>query len=164
MRLTMGKRQRALNTASECAGMRLTTRSKLFGQEIWIIVELLVEKHNSVAVFSFGSRARGDLKPWSIYDLSIIADLNEQYLDKIRDMLSALNEVDLPVEPHSFTLIEALDMLSKGNSLILNALMECLVPYSRLEFNLLVEKFNEMIEKGSERTETSIILPRDNVE
>jgi len=74
MKLTMGKRQRASNTASECAGMRLTTRSKLFGQEIWIIVELLVEKHNSVAVFSFGSRARGDFKPWSIYDLSIIAD------------------------------------------------------------------------------------------
>lgn|GEM_PF-5902549 len=29
---------------------------------------------------------------------------------------------------------------------------------------MLVEKFNEMIGKGSERTETSIILPRDNVE
>jgi len=82
--------------------MRLTTRSKLFGQEIWIIVDLLVEKYNSVAVFSFGSRARGDLKPWSIYDLSIIADLNEQYLDRIRDMLSALNEVDLQLKASPF--------------------------------------------------------------
>lgn len=85
-------------------------------------------------------------------------------MDRIGDILSALNEVGLPVEPHPYTLSEALNMLSKGNPLILNALMEGLILYSRREFNLLVEKFNEMIEKGLRRTETSFILPRDNIE
>lgn len=52
-------------------------RNKLFGQEIWKIVELLKKKYNLVAVILFGSRARGDFKPWSDYDLLIIADFTE---------------------------------------------------------------------------------------
>jgi len=51
------------------------------------------------AAIFFGSRARGDHGPWSDYDLLLIGDFNEPYLDRLKTLLD-----DLPLkdEDHVF--------------------------------------------------------------
>lgn len=59
------------------------------------------------AIILFGSRARGDYLPWSDYDLLVLADFNEPYLDRIKILLNLLSDIPIPIEPHPYTLGEA---------------------------------------------------------
>ena len=47
--------------------------------------------------------------------------------------MEALSCTHLPIEPHLYTLIEALSMLSKGNPLIVDALSEGIILYKTSE-------------------------------
>ncbi|MDK6028312.1 nucleotidyltransferase domain-containing protein [Ignisphaera sp. 4213-co] len=132
---------------------------KLFTNELRKVVSILVEKYRPIAIVLFGSRARGDYKPWSDYDILIIADFDRPYLERIGDILEVLSDIELPIEPHPYTLEEALKMLSKGNPVIVDALSEGMVLYKSPDFEKLVNKFNEMLKKGLKRTNTSIIVP-----
>jgi hypothetical protein len=78
-------------------------------------VKQLANRYRLYGVVLSGSRARGDYKPWSGYDLLIIGAFEEPYLERLAKILGALKDTSLPVEPHPYTLGEALDMLSKGN-------------------------------------------------
>ena len=122
-------------------------------------VDILVSKYEPVAIILFGSRARGDYKPWSDYDLLIIARFDKNYLDRIGEILTALSEIKIPVEPHPYTLEEALEMLNKGNPMIIDALSEGVVLYRTRELEKLVNRLNEMIRRGLRKTYTSIIIP-----
>ena len=62
----------------------------------------------------FGSRARGDWKPWSDYDLLIIADFKEDYMKRIPKILDLLSDIPAHLEPHPYTPEEAKELLSKG--------------------------------------------------
>ena len=81
-------------------------------------------------VILFGSRSRGDWGSWSGYDLLIIAEFSEKYLDRVKSILECLKDVRLPIEPHPYTLSEALDMLRRGNPAVVDALEEGRVLYA----------------------------------
>ncbi len=124
------------------------------------VVRRLVVKANAKVVILFGSRARGNWGPWSDYDLLIIGEFKEKYLDRVGKILELIEDIPLPVEPHPYTLEEALDMLRKGNPLIVDALEEGKILYADKNYlDKLLQLYNELKRRGLSRSETSIILP-----
>ena len=107
----------------------------------------------------FGSRSRGDWKPWSDYDLLIIADFEEGYMERIPKILELLSDIPAHVEPHPYTIEEAKAMLRRGNPIIVDALEEGKVLYSTPELEELIEEYRRLKEAGLRRTKTSIVLP-----
>jgi predicted nucleotidyltransferase len=97
-------------------------------------VKQLANRYRLYGVVFSGSRARGDYKPWSGYDLLVIGAFEEPYLERLAKILGALKDTSLPVEPHPYTLGEALDMLSKGNPHIVS---EGVVLFKTPEFEAL---------------------------
>jgi predicted nucleotidyltransferase len=68
-------------------------------RELSSVVECLKRRFNLYAIILFGSRARGNYKPWSDYDLLIIGDFNKPHLDRLREVLETLSCTSLPIEP-----------------------------------------------------------------
>ncbi|MEM1668478.1 MAG: nucleotidyltransferase domain-containing protein [Thermofilaceae archaeon] len=124
----------------------------------------MVEKITSVlkvdAIVLFGSRARGDYKPWSDYDILVLADFEEKYLDRIGRIFEITKDLTLNIEPHPYTLEEAIEMLKKGNPIIVDALSEGVVLYASERFSRLVEVYRELVKRGLRKTETSVIVPQ----
>lgn len=126
------------------------------------VIDKLVKILKARVIILFGSRARGDWGPWSDYDLLIIADFREKYLDRIARVLEVLNDVPLPIEPHPYTLEEALNMLRRGCPTIVDALEEGKVLYAEERcLRKLIEVLSELKKRGLRRSETSIVLPSD---
>ncbi|NHV98961.1 MAG: nucleotidyltransferase domain-containing protein [Thaumarchaeota archaeon] len=123
------------------------------------VVKKLASRYRLTAVILFGSHARGDWGPWSDYDLLIIGDFEEKYVDRIGEILDLLSDIRIPVEPHPYTLQEALQMLGEGNPLIVDAIEEGRVLYRSEDYDRLLEAFRRLREKGMRRSNTSIILP-----
>ncbi len=123
------------------------------------VVKRLVEKLDVKAVILFGSRARGDWTPGSDYDLLIIADFRERYLDRIKMILDMLEDIPLAIEPHPYTPDEALSMLRKGNPIIVDALEEGKILYSTKELEEIIEEYRRLKERGLKRTDTTIVVP-----
>jgi len=123
------------------------------------IVKRLRERFRVHAVILFGSRARGDFKPWSDYDILVIADFREKYLDRIGVILEVLSDVELNIEPHLYTLEEVKDMLRKGSPMMVDALSEGKVLYGDREFEEVRALYEDLVRRGLRRTETSIIVP-----
>lgn len=123
------------------------------------VVKKLASRYRLTAVILFGSHARGDWGPWSDYDLLIIGDFEEKYVDRIGEILELLSDIRIPVEPHPYTLQEALQMLGEGNPLIVDAIEEGRVLYRSEDYDRLLEAFRRLREKGMRRSNTSIILP-----
>lgn len=123
------------------------------------VVKKLASRYRLTAIILFGSHARGDWGPWSDYDLLIIGDFEEKYVDRIGEILELLSDIRIPVEPHPYTLQEALQMLGEGNPLIVDAIEEGRVLYRSEDYDRLLEAFRRLREKGMRRSNTSIILP-----
>ncbi len=123
-------------------------------------VEKPVDAMRAKVVILFGSRVRGDWGPWSDFDLLIIAGFEERYLDRIGRILEIFSDVPLPIEPHPYTLEEALDMLRRGCPTIIDALEEGKILYTEEScLGKLIEALNELKRRGLKRSETSILLP-----
>lgn len=127
--------------------------------ELSRVVKILSECFRLHVVILFGSRARGDFKPWSDYDLLIVAEFEEKYVDRIRTILELLGDIELNIEPHPYTLREAIEMLKRGNPIIVNAISEGIVLYRGEGYSALEELYRKLIEKGLRRDKTSIIIP-----
>jgi len=123
-------------------------------------VEKLVEKMRIFAIILFGSRVRGDWGPWSDYDILVVGEFEEPYLERIGRILEILSEISLPIEPHPYTLDEIKEMLLKGNPLVVDALEEGRPLYVTERFREVEELFWELKRKGLRRSSTSIILPK----
>lgn len=123
------------------------------------MVDTLKSNLKVYAVVLVGSRARGDYKPWSDYDIVIIAEFKEKYLDRMKRILDLLGDIKLNIEPHPYTLSEAFEMLKKCNPLIVEAVSEGVVLYRTKEFEELVEVYRRLVDRGLRRTNTSIIIP-----
>ncbi len=126
---------------------------------LYKVVEKLKSKFDIIAIILFGSYARGDWGPWSDYDLLIIGDFNIDYLDRIRKILELVDDIPLPIEPHPYTLDEAMKLLKKGTPSIVDALEEGKVLYCDDRFKALEKLYKELKRKGMRRTSTSIIIP-----
>ncbi len=111
------------------------------------------------AIILFGSRARGDWGPWSDYDILVVAEFKEKYLDRIARVLELLSDLPVGVEPHPYTFREAMGMLFRGNPIIVDALEEGIVLYEGPRFKALLDAYMELKKKGLTRTRTSIKLP-----
>ncbi|MBS7655812.1 nucleotidyltransferase domain-containing protein [Candidatus Bathyarchaeota archaeon] len=122
-------------------------------------VEKIKSEYKVVAVLIFGSRARGDFKPWSDYDLLVIADFKERYLDRITNLLEVISDVELNIELHPYTLDEAVEMLRKGNPMLVDALSEGVILYQNEDFNILRSTYKELVKRGLKKTNTTVIVP-----
>lgn len=122
-------------------------------------VRRITSRYRVEAIVLFGSRARGNHRPWSDYDLLVVADFEEKYLDRFLRIYELTDDLGLNIEPHPYTMNEALEMLRKGNPIIVDALSEGVVLYAGNRFEELLRLYRELVEKGLRRTETSIILP-----
>lgn len=128
-------------------------------EELKRVIGKITSNLRVYAVILAGSRARGDYKPWSDYDLVVIADFKEKYLDRIKSILEIVGDTWLSIEPHPYTLEETKEMLRKGNPLIVDAVAEGVVLYKTEELEELVKLYKELVSKGLWRTETSYIVP-----
>ncbi|MEM1747987.1 MAG: nucleotidyltransferase domain-containing protein [Sulfolobales archaeon] len=135
------------------------SKTYLGSEELSEVVKRILSSFKVYAVILFGSRARGDYKPWSDYDILIIADFRERYLDRIGNILELAGNININIEPHPYTLNEAIEMLKKGNPIIIDALSEGIILYSREEFNELLKLYEELLRKGLKKSETSVIIP-----
>lgn len=124
------------------------------------VVKRLISKVGVKVVILFGSRARGDWLPWSDYDLLIIADFKEKYLDRIKSVLEAIGDIPIDIEPHPYTLNEAITLLRRGVPTIVDALEEGKVLYAEEEeLSKLMDIYKKLKMRGLRRTETTIIVP-----
>ena len=130
--------------------------------QLKLVIDALKKRYDLIAVILFGSRARKDHKPWSDYDLLIIADFESPYLERISEVLEVLKDIRLPIEPHPYTLEEAINMLKRGNPTIYDALDEGIVLYETDKFQQLKKLFIELKRRGMKRTEISIIIPQED--
>jgi len=123
------------------------------------VVNVLIKNFDPCALILFGSRARGDNTPWSDYDILIIANFKSSYLDRIGEILEALDRVKPFIEPHPYTLNEAINMLKRGNAIIFDALDEGIILYEDYRCSELRILFMNLKKKGMRRTKTTIIVP-----
>ena len=121
-------------------------QEKLSLDRLKVAVEKLREHYDVHAVILFGSRARGDHKPWSDYDL-LIANFTERYLDRIGRLLEIL-DLGINIELHPYTLNEALEMLKRGSPTILDALSEGIILFESKKFEVVKKAYVELLKKG----------------
>jgi len=131
-------------------------------EELAKAVNILISNLKVYAIILTGSRARGNYKPWSDYDILIIAEFREKYLDRIAKILELLKDIELNIEPHPYTIEEATEMLKKGNPLIIDALSEGKTLYTTKKFEEIIKLYKNLINKGLTKTKTTIILPTNN--
>jgi len=109
------------------------------------------------AAILFGSRARGDHGPWSDYDLLLIGDFKEPYLDRLKTLLDLTQGIRIPIELHPYTLEEALKMLERGNPSIVDAVEEGKPILVREGWEKILERYRSMKRREKlKRTRTSI--------
>ena len=65
----------------------------------------------------------------------------------------------MPIEPHPYTLSEALDMLRKGNPAVVDALEGGMVLYADEELKVLKDVYAELKRRGLRKSRTSVVLP-----
>ncbi len=81
-------------------------------------------------IILFGSFARGDFNEGSDVDLIVIADWQQDFLDRIRVLLD-INEFGLPLEPIGYTEQEFKQMADEGNRFVSEIMATGKVVYSR---------------------------------
>ena len=122
-------------------------------------VERVSQKVRLHAAILFGSRARGDHGPWSDYDLLLIGDFKEPYLDRLKTLHDLAEGIRIPIEPHPYTLEEALKMLERGNPSIVDAVEEGKPILVGKGWEKILERYRSMKRRGKlRRTRTSITL------
>jgi len=120
-------------------------------------VERVSRKVRLHAAILFGSRARGDHGPWSDYDLLLIGDFKEPYLDRLKTLLDLTEGIRIPIEPHPYTLDEALKMLERGNPSIVDAVEEGRPILVGEGWEKILERYRSMKRRGKlKRTRSSI--------
>jgi predicted nucleotidyltransferase len=128
--------------------------------ELEAVVERLRERFKVFGAVLFGSRARGDYKPWSDYDVLVVGAFDKPYLERLKEVLDAVGDAPILVELHPYTLEEAVDMLMRGNPIIVNALSEGVVLHKTKEFEVLEGAYRKLVERGLRRTSVTVVLPR----
>ncbi len=111
------------------------------------------------AAILFGSRARGDHKPWSDYDILLIGEFKEPYLERLKILFDLTEGIRVPIEPHPYTIDEALTMLERGNPMIVDVIEEGKQILMDEEYEKILRKYREMKKAGKlKRTKTTIIF------
>jgi len=99
-------------------------RSEEIFEKIERYKEKVVRELAPIAIILFGSFARRDINEGSDVDLIVIADFEEDFLDRIKLLLDLNDEKRLPLEPIGYTPEEFEMMRREGNPFILEVLEE----------------------------------------
>ena len=97
------------------------------------------------AAILFGSRARGDHKPWSDYDILLIGEFKEPYLERLKILFDLTEGIRVPIEPHPYTIDEALMMLERGNPMIVDVIEEGKQILMDEEYEKILRKYLSLI-------------------
>jgi len=113
--------------------------------ELETYVKNLIDAMNPMAVIFYGSRARGDFKPSSDFDIAVIAESLPQFTDRW-DLLCKYR-TKIPLEPRGFTPEEFLTMIENCNPTALDAVYEGKILFDRGFIQTARLKFKEVSEK-----------------
>lgn len=97
--------------------------------ELETYVKRVVEAINPLTVILYGSRARGDFKPSSDFDIIIIAENLPEFTQRW-DLLCKYR-TEIPLEPRGFTPEEFLTMIKNCNPTALDAVHEGKILFDR---------------------------------
>jgi len=107
-------------------------RSSEVAERLREYVEEVVKVLNPRLIVLFGSFARGDVNEGSDIDLIVVADFQEEFLDRIT-LLMKMNRFRLPIEPIGYTPVEFEDMRTRRNTFIEEALQTGRILYGALD-------------------------------
>ncbi|MHA1210617.1 MAG: nucleotidyltransferase domain-containing protein [Candidatus Freyarchaeota archaeon] len=122
-------------------------------------VNLIVEKFKVRCIILWGSRARGDHTPHSDYDIIIIADFKENFLQRLKTLID-LTPPQPNIEVFGYTPQEFETMFQRGNVTALDAIYEGIPLYGEEYFKKYGKKLRELFDKGLERTTCTWKLPK----
>ncbi|MEM2149799.1 MAG: nucleotidyltransferase domain-containing protein [Nitrososphaerota archaeon] len=131
-------------------------------EELAKTVNILISNLKVYAIILTGSRARGNYKPWSDYDILIIAEFREKHLDRITKILELLKDIELNIEPHPYTIEEATEMLKKKPTNNRHTIRRKNPIHHKKKFEEIIKLYKNLINKGLTKTKTTIILPTNN--
>ncbi len=127
------------------------------GDTVRVYVERVSRNVRLHAAILFCSRARGDHGPWSYYDILLIGDFNEDYMERLKKLIDLADNIKIPIEPHPYRLEEAIRMLEKGNPTIVDAIEEGIVIKAGKGYEELLSVYREVKNSGKlKRTKTTI--------
>lgn len=92
-------------------------RSQEIFEKLTKYQDRIIRKLKPKKIILFGSFARGDFNEGSDVDLIVIADWQQDFLDRIKVLLD-MNEFGLPLEPVGYTEPEFERMANEGNRFI----------------------------------------------
>lgn len=113
--------------------------------ELQAYVKRLVESINPMSMILYGSRARGDFKPSSDYDIIVIAENLPEFTQRWN--LLCKYRTKIPLEPHGFTPEEFLAMIANCNPAALDAIYEGRVLHDRGFIQTAMVKFGEICDR-----------------
>jgi predicted nucleotidyltransferase len=93
-------------------------------------VQDIVKNLNPYLIVLFGSFATNSINEGSDVDILVVADFQEDFLDRIRRLMD-MNRFGIPIEPVGYTLEEFREMKMRKNAFILEVLEKGKVMYSR---------------------------------
>jgi len=91
-------------------------------------VEEVVKSLNPYLVILFGSFAIGDINEGSDIDILVVADFEENFLDRIKKLMD-LNKFRIPIEPIGYTPEEFNEMKKRKNAFIIEVVEKGRVMY-----------------------------------
>ncbi|MEM2146943.1 MAG: nucleotidyltransferase domain-containing protein [Candidatus Jordarchaeaceae archaeon] len=110
-------------------------------------------------IILWGSRARGDYKPYSDYDIIVIADFKEKFLERLNTLME-LAPSQPNIEVLGYTAEEFETMFQQGNVTALDAIYEGIPLYGEEYFEKYAKRLKELFERGLERTSCTWKLPK----
>jgi len=103
-------------------------RSDEIFRKIEEYVEEVVKSLNPYLVILFGSFAIGDINEGSDIDILVVADFEENFLDRIKKLMD-LNKFRIPIEPIGYTPEEFNEMKKRKNAFIIEVVEKGRVMY-----------------------------------
>jgi len=107
---------------------------EIFGK-IEDYVREVIKELNPYLIVLFGSFATGDINEGSDIDLMIVADFEENFLDRIKRLMD-LNTFKIPIEPIGYKLEEFREMMKRKNPFIMEVMEKGRVIHKRSELQI----------------------------
>ena len=121
------------------------------------MIENIQQRWPLKAVILFGTRARGTAIQDSDYDLVIVADFTQNYLDRVSEILKLKPHVALDV--FCYTPTEFKQMFQSYHVTVLDAIGEGRVLFGDEFFKQYKEQYNELTRRGMKKVKGALLPP-----
>ena len=126
--------------------------SNLFSQ----MIEKVEERIDLIAFIVFGSRAKGNALPYSDYDIVIIGDFEEKYLDRSKWIVHLTPEV--PIDLFCYTPTEFETLFNQYNITAIDAINDGIFLRGERHLQKYLEKLR-FFKKNGLRKEGNLLIP-----